>query len=96
MHTRQSSDERAGDKTHGTSKTEGIVDRAQDTMRGAADQASDIADRTLAKGRDAVESVKEVSGSMKDAVDTSLKQQPMATLAVVAALGFVIGALWKS
>ena len=65
-------------------------------MRDAADKASDLAERTMAKGRDAAASVQEVSGTMKDALDTPLKQQPMATLAVVAALGFVLGAMWKS
>ena len=38
----------------------------------------------------------EVAGNLKGAVDKSVKDQPMATLAVAAALGFVLGALWKS
>jgi hypothetical protein len=33
---------------------------------------------------------------MKTAVDRSLKDQPMATLAMAAVVGFVIGAIWKS
>ena len=33
---------------------------------------------------------------MKGAVDKSIKDQPMATLAVAAAAGFVLGTLWKS
>ena len=33
---------------------------------------------------------------MKGAVDNSIKDQPMATLAVAWAIGFVLGALWKS
>jgi ElaB/YqjD/DUF883 family membrane-anchored ribosome-binding protein len=33
---------------------------------------------------------------LKSAVDKSLKDQPMATLALAAALGFVLGAIWKS
>lgn len=35
-------------------------------------------------------------GAMRNAVDTSLKQQPIATLAIAGALGFLLGALWKS
>jgi ElaB/YqjD/DUF883 family membrane-anchored ribosome-binding protein len=33
---------------------------------------------------------------VKGAVDKSIKDQPMATLAAAAAVGFVLGALWKS
>ena len=33
---------------------------------------------------------------MRGAVDKSIKDQPIATLAVVAVAGFVLGALWKS
>ena len=40
--------------------------------------------------------MQEVAGNIKGAVDKSVKDQPMATLAVVAAVGFVLGALWKS
>jgi hypothetical protein len=39
--------------------------------------------------------MQEVAGNLKDAVDRSLKDQPLATLATAAALGFVLGALWK-
>ena len=42
------------------------------------------------------ERVQEVAGNFKGAVDKSVKDQPMATLAVAAVLGFVLGALWKS
>jgi ElaB/YqjD/DUF883 family membrane-anchored ribosome-binding protein len=38
----------------------------------------------------------EVAGNLKDAVDRSTRDQPMATLAMAAALGFVLGAIWKS
>jgi len=33
---------------------------------------------------------------VKRAVDKSIKDQPMPTLAVAGATGFVLGALWKS
>ena len=38
----------------------------------------------------------EVAGNFKGALDKSVKDQPMATLALAAAVGFVLGALWKS
>ena len=40
--------------------------------------------------------MQKVAGNFKSAVDKSVKDQPMATLAVAAAVGFVVGALWKS
>jgi ElaB/YqjD/DUF883 family membrane-anchored ribosome-binding protein len=38
----------------------------------------------------------EVAASMKTAVDQSMREQPLTTLLMAAALGFVIGAIWKS
>ena len=52
---------------------------------GAGDQMREVSDRTG-----------EVAGNFKKAVDTSVKDQPMATLTMAAAVGFVLGALWKS
>lgn len=75
---------------------EGIVERATETVRSAADQASDLADRALEQGREVGAMAQNAPAAMREAVDISLKQQPMATLAVAAALGFVLGALWKS
>jgi ElaB/YqjD/DUF883 family membrane-anchored ribosome-binding protein len=37
-----------------------------------------------------------VTGNMQKAVDKSLADQPYATLAMAAAIGFVVGAIWKS
>ncbi|MBA4132163.1 MAG: hypothetical protein C0519_12140 [Hyphomicrobium sp.] len=65
------------------------IDRALDSAEGVARQVAD-------QGREATERVGEVAGNIKGAVDKSVKDQPMATLAVAAAVGFVLGALWKS
>jgi ElaB/YqjD/DUF883 family membrane-anchored ribosome-binding protein len=46
--------------------------------------------------RDVSDRTGEVAGNLKKAVDKSVKDQPMATLAMAAAVGFVLGALWKS
>jgi ElaB/YqjD/DUF883 family membrane-anchored ribosome-binding protein len=61
-----------------------------------ADQAEGMANRLAEQGRDAGERVQEVAGNVKGAIDRSLKDQPMATLAMAAVLGFVLGAIWKS
>lgn len=67
------------------------------------EKAGDVADRmetavkaVSERGREVGENVQQVAENMKSAVDTSVRDQPMATLAVAAALGFVLGALWKS
>jgi len=67
------------------SKDEGLVDRTAQTVRDVADQAKDLADRA-----------QRAPVAARQAIDSSLKQQPMITLAAAGALGFVLGALWKS
>ena len=62
-----------------------MKDGAEQAMKSMAEQ-----------GRDAQERVSAVAGNLKTAIEKSVDEQPMATLAVAAALGFVIGALWKS
>ena len=70
--------------------------KATDQFKSMANQAEDVANRVTEQGREAAERVQEVAGNFKGAVDKSVKDQPMATLAVAAVLGFVLGALWKS
>jgi ElaB/YqjD/DUF883 family membrane-anchored ribosome-binding protein len=71
----------------------GKAGRQLDKAIGSAEQTV----RSMAEqGKEAGERVQEVAGNLKGAVEKSVVDQPMATLAVAAALGFVIGALWKS
>ena len=53
--------------------------------------AGKVADQAREYGEQAQDAVKQV----KPFVEKSLKEQPMVTLAAVAVLGFVLGALWK-
>jgi ElaB/YqjD/DUF883 family membrane-anchored ribosome-binding protein len=73
-----------------------LKDKATDQFGRVADQAEGMANRLAEQGRDAGERVQEVAGNMKGALDRSIKDQPMATLAMAAVLGFVLGAIWKS
>lgn len=75
---------------------ERVAEKASDQFRSMADKAEAMADRAVEQGRDAGERMQEVAGNLKGAVDRSVRDQPMATLAVVAMVGFVLGALWKS
>jgi len=73
-----------------------LKDKATDQFGKVADQAERVASRVSEQGREAGERMQEVAGNFKGALDKSIKDQPMATLASVAIVGFVLGALWKS
>jgi ElaB/YqjD/DUF883 family membrane-anchored ribosome-binding protein len=69
---------------------------AGERIEGAVQTAERVASDLKQQGHEAGERVGEVAGNLKGALDKSVREQPMATLALAAALGFVIGALWKS
>lgn len=73
-----------------------LRDKATEQFDKVADQVEGVVKSIAERGREVGEDVQAVAGNLKSAVNTSVKDQPMATLAVVAALGFVLGALWKS
>jgi len=73
-----------------------LKDKAADQFSKAADQVEGAASRAAEQGREAGERMQEVAGNFKGALDKSIKDQPMATLAGVAILGFILGAIWKS
>jgi ElaB/YqjD/DUF883 family membrane-anchored ribosome-binding protein len=80
--------------TYGRSSN--LEDKATDQFGKAADQAERIANRVTEQGREAGERMQGVAGNIKGALDKSIKDQPMATLATAAIVGFVLGAIWKS
>jgi ElaB/YqjD/DUF883 family membrane-anchored ribosome-binding protein len=73
-----------------------LKDKAADQFSKAADQVEGVASRVAEQGREAGERMQEVAGNFKGALDKSIKDQPMATLAGVAIVGFILGAIWKS
>lgn len=64
---------------------EDIKGRARQTMEAASDAAGE-----------AKQQVEEMAGNVKGAIDKSVKDQPLTTLLIAGAVGFVVGALWKS
>src|SRR5262249_38279829 len=80
----------------GPSDLSNIKQKASEQLGKAADQAETMANRVAEQGRDAGERVQEVATNFKTALDRSVNEQPMATLALAAVVGFVLGALWKS
>jgi len=83
-------------KEKATNQFERMADKATDNFRTMAGQAEDAANRMVEHGREVGDRMQEVAGNFKGAVDRSVKDQPMATLAMAALVGFVLGALWKS
>jgi len=73
-----------------------LKEKATDQFGKVADQAERMASRVSEQGREAGERMQEVAGNFRGALDKSIKDQPMATLASAAIVGFVLGALWKS
>ena len=75
-------------------KASDLKDQAAGQIKKAAEQVEGYASEAMDKLRDS--GAGEVAGNLKGAVDKSVKDQPMATLAMAAAVGFVLGAIWKA
>ena len=70
-------------------KTAEQIDKLAGQVEGAAKAVRD-------QGREMGEQVQVVADNFKTALDKSVRDQPITTLALTAAVAFVIGALWKS
>ena len=81
---------------HPADKMSDLKDKAAVGIKDVADKAEGVVSRVADQSREAGERIGEVAGNVKGAVDKSVKDQPMATLAVAGIVGFVLGALWKS
>ena len=84
----------AGD--HGRKIADELADKATNLAERAGEQVDRVAQTVADQGRQATEQIQEVADNFKTALDKSVRDQPLTTLAVAAGLGFVIGALWKS
>jgi ElaB/YqjD/DUF883 family membrane-anchored ribosome-binding protein len=78
-----------------------LSDKASDLKDKATEQYKKVANRVEGYASSAVDQLREtgageVAGNLKGAVDKSVKNQPVATLALAAAVGFVLGAIWKA
>lgn len=75
---------------------EAMAGAATEKLRDVADKAEKMVSDAAQHGREAGENVQNVADNFKGAVEKSLKDQPMTTLAAAALVGFLVGALWKS
>jgi ElaB/YqjD/DUF883 family membrane-anchored ribosome-binding protein len=72
-----------------------IADTATDKVKDVAESAQDMAGKVANQARVYGDQAQDAAKQIKPFVEKSLREQPMATLAGVAVLGFVLGALWK-
>jgi ElaB/YqjD/DUF883 family membrane-anchored ribosome-binding protein len=70
--------------------------RTTDQFGRAAEQTEEMAPRLAEQGRQTAERIEEAAVNFKDVLHRSMRDEPMATLAFAAIVGFVLGALWKS
>ena len=91
-----------GNGSHEASAADMLKDRARaiaesvgDQLKGAADNAQEMAGRVNEQAREYGEKAQEAARNFKPYVENSMKEKPMATLAVAAVIGFALGALWK-
>jgi ElaB/YqjD/DUF883 family membrane-anchored ribosome-binding protein len=72
-----------------------MTDAATDKVKDVAENAQQIAGRVTDQARQYGEQAQETLKQASTFVEKSLKEQPIAILVGIAALGFVLGALWK-
>jgi ElaB/YqjD/DUF883 family membrane-anchored ribosome-binding protein len=72
-----------------------MADSAGDQLQHVAENAQETAAKVTDQAREYGEKAQKAVEDFKPFVEKSLKDQPMATLAVAAVIGFALGALWK-
>lgn len=76
-------------------RVENVAEKATDQFRNMAERAGSAAGQVAEQSREAGERAQDMAGNLKGTVEKSVRDQPIATLALVAIAGFVLGALWK-
>ncbi len=72
-----------------------FADKGSTAWKRAKSSVDDVVSDAQSKGQDAAAAVREVSDNLMGALDDSIKQHPLTTLAIVAGLGFLVGATWR-
>jgi ElaB/YqjD/DUF883 family membrane-anchored ribosome-binding protein len=78
-----------------TDRARGVADVTSDRLKDAGDKAQQMAYDMAEQTRQYGQKVQDAARQFKPFVERSMKDQPMATLAGAALIGFVLGALWK-
>jgi ElaB/YqjD/DUF883 family membrane-anchored ribosome-binding protein len=72
-----------------------VSDKAAEFRDKASAAASDAAAAVKERGREVMDKLPEMASTARTEIERSIKERPMATLAIAAGLAFVAGALWK-
>ena len=72
-----------------------MADKAGEKIKDVGADAQELAGNIAEQARQYGEKVQQAAQEFKPFVEKSMKEQPMGTLAAAAAIGFVLGALWK-
>jgi ElaB/YqjD/DUF883 family membrane-anchored ribosome-binding protein len=72
-----------------------MADVASNKLKNVTESAEVIAGKVAEHAREYGEKAQDAVKNFRPYVDKSMKEQPMATLAVASVIGFVLGALWK-
>jgi ElaB/YqjD/DUF883 family membrane-anchored ribosome-binding protein len=76
-------------------RVQDLAGEAADRLTQTAARAEEIASTVTEQARVYGQKAQDAAAQVKPYVEKSLKEQPMATLAVASVIGFVLGALWK-
>lgn len=79
-----------------SAKLNQALDNATSAVKDAVGGVQERATQITASTRDAAGNVQEVGDNFGKAVRKSVREQPYATLAVAGAIGFALGAIWRS
>jgi ElaB/YqjD/DUF883 family membrane-anchored ribosome-binding protein len=72
-----------------------LADKGNTAWKRTKSNVDSVVSDAQSKGQDAADAVREVSDNFVGALDDSIKQHPLTTLAIVAGLGFLFGATWR-
>jgi ElaB/YqjD/DUF883 family membrane-anchored ribosome-binding protein len=72
-----------------------LANKGDAAWQRAKSSVDDVLADAQGKGRDAVGAMRDVSDNFVEAIDESIEKRPYTTLAIVAGLGFLFGAMWR-
>jgi ElaB/YqjD/DUF883 family membrane-anchored ribosome-binding protein len=82
--------------TYGKPTVQHLKDKARSEARKVESELQEAAHSVADQGREVSENVRAVANNLKDALEKSMREKPLTTLAMAAAVAFVLGTIWKS
>jgi ElaB/YqjD/DUF883 family membrane-anchored ribosome-binding protein len=70
--------------------------RAMDSLEQTAANVQNAGERLASKGQELGDNMQKVARNFSGAVDKSVAEQPLTTLGMAIAAGFILGAIWKA